>query len=82
MVGASVPLYGPCGGGLIYLITPYLPALPWSAGEQFDLGRIGVEGFYSFVDLVGLVRVFPRRGEHGVGYRLVCYRERSALANR
>lgn len=55
VVGVFTPLYELVRSSLIYLITPYLPTLSWSAGEQFDLGSIRVERFYSFVYFVGFV---------------------------
>ena len=54
-VGVFTPLYEFVRSSLIYLITPYLPTLSWSASKQFDLCGSWVEGFNSLVDFVRLV---------------------------
>ena len=67
-MGGSENLFKSGRYGLIYLVTPYLPALSGSAGKQFYLGCVRVHGFYSLVYGIGFDGVFSRRCEHGVGY--------------
>lgn len=68
LVGGSVNLNEFCRCGLIYLVTPYLPALSRPSGEHLQFRRIGVHCLYSLVYGVWLDGVLSRRCEDGVGY--------------